>query len=978
MKIQSGDFGGYDNPSSPLTKTNPRSDEAKIRAILSTWLDYIRLEDLTNAKVDAVKYETSYVWDKEVSLLGNQLIIDKALFKTLKQDFETHEKKGKSDDYQIAVAFPQIFQFENNLRKFRPLFTIDISSIFLGNFRAKGWDLTQFEFHPVLPNLIKLYGIEEEDAEKLPTREGLRVFLESTFNRPFSTGQDFLQLIDLPDKPLRSKALPYLLRFGYASYNHHLKKDFQGLIEQLGWSWAVPSHPAYEYLFGLPQSQPQKQVFLGAFPTYSPDLDQASALKHSLSHSLTAVIGPPGHGKTETVLHKIAQQVVKRAVSLATKGVDESNLTVVASTNNRAVNNIEILLVEKLSTDFFYLSQAGDDRNLVKKKVLPKLQAALNWLSEATFNQAEWEATREQLLEAVREFQSHQEQDEFKERQRAVDKQRLAQYQAEIQKLASAIEALQREQQQSSSDEEEDYSQFPREAIERIAQQLNSAWSKLDQRVQPPRTWAQRIGNWLLAVWRFFTGRTDKAIISRLNRRISEDVALTKNTPFPLELILNRKHLEYWRTYVLGQLTAALEWKKLLNLKKQTSSQVDTNQQQLALAQHKQQQLQERLASYPTQGFDSRFYTDYHQLQVQLFELSWQFQQLQALRRKEEVIASVRTYIGVLNGDWEVKRQFRRDRHKVYRDISLLFPVFLSTLHSLRRLFPYLHSGCIDQAIIDEAGQICPHQPFPLLVRSSRAMFLGDPWQLEPVISLSDEDRDNYRARAFLARRLTDPDFDRYSPTACTAYHRAAGGSGAEGDLGNGIILKQHYRSVPAIARFNARLCYRDMIIKTSPSPSLLGTNLIACQVSGDWTDHVNLAEIEVVEALIEELLEAGYCLNSPDHQNTIGVISPYRRQADALTERLQSRWKDFPSDSIGTVHTFQGGQKSVMILSTRQCQPTDSLWFINRRPNLLNVAVSRAKELFILVGNLDLLLKGDYTKLLVEYIEQFGELRSF
>ena len=977
MKIQSGDEEGHGNQSSPLT-TSSLSNEAKIRAILSTWLDYIRLEDLTNAKVDAVKYETSYVWDKGVSLLGNQLIVDKDLFLTLKQDFSTYQKKGKSDDYQIAVAFPQIFQFENNLRKFRPLFTIDISSIFSGNYRAKGWDLTFSEFYPVLPNLIKLYGIEEEEAEKLPTREGLRVFLEEAFNRPFSTLQDFLQLIDLLDKPLRSKALPYLLRFGYASYNHHLKKDFQSLIEQLNWSWAVPNHPAYEYLFGLPQSHLQKQVFLGAFPTVSPDDDQALALKHSLSNFLTAVIGPPGHGKTETVLHKIALQIVKRAVLLATQGVDESNLTVVASTNNRAVTNVEVLLAEKLSTDFFYLSQAGDDRDLVTKKVLPKLQAALNWLSETTFDQAEWEVVREQLGSAVREFQDAQEQDKFRKQQQAVDEQQLAQCLAEIQKLAAAIVALQREQQPSSSDKEKDYSQWPTEVIERIARQLDSAWSKLEQRNLSQSTWYQRIGNWLLNLWRFFIGQTDQAIISHLNQTISSDVALTKNTPFPLELILNRQHLKYWRDHVFKQLTAAREGKELQEIKKQISCQLDTLQQQLAQQQHQQQQLQARLASYPTQDFESRFYRDYHQLQIRLFELSWQFQLQEALRRKDEIIASIRTYIGVLNGDWEVKRQFRRDGQKVYRDISLLFPVFLSTLHSLRRLFPYLHSDCIDQAIVDEAGQIPPHQPFPLLVRSRRVMFLGDPWQLEPVISLSDEDRDVYRVKAFLTRGLTDTDFDRYSPTACTAYHRAAGGSGKEGDLGNGIILKQHYRSVPAIAGFNARLCYPGTIIKTSPKPSLLGANLIACHVEGNWTDHINLAEIRAVEALIKELLEAGYCLNSPESQNTIGVISPYRRQADVLTERLQSQWKEFPLNSLGTVHTFQGGQKSVIILSTRQCQPTDSLWFINRRPNLLNVAVSRAKELFILVGNLDRLLDGYYTKQLVEYIEQFGEIRSF
>ena len=157
-----------------------------------------------------------------------------------------------------------------------------------------------------------------------------------------------------------------------------------------------------------------------------------------------------------------------------------------------------------------------------------------------------------------------------------------------------------------------------------------------------------------------------------------------------------------------------------------------------------------------------------------------------------------------------------------------------------------------------------------------------------------------------------------------------------------------------------------------------MGANLIACHVEGQHTDHVNQSEIEVVEVLIKELLEAGYNLNSNNNSDNIGVISPYRRQADALTNSLRSRWSDFPSLSMGTVHTFQGGQKSVIILSTRQCHSKDSLWFINRRPNLLNVAVSRARELFILVGNLKLLREGEYSKLLVEYIEQFGEIRSF
>ena len=279
---------------------------------------------------------------------------------------------------------------------------------------------------------IKFYGIEEEEAERLPTREGLFVFLEAVFNRPFSTLQDFLNLIELPEKPLRCQPVPYLLRFGFANYNHHLKKDFQNLQGQLDYSWSLPGHPAYEYLFGSPQPPKQERLFLGAWATSPPDEDQATALKHSCSQSLTAVIGPPGHGKTHVVLHKIAGQVVERAVKLAQQGLDENNLTVVASTNNRAVENVETYLSEQFDKDFFYLSQAGEDRDSLRKKVLPKLQAALNWLNKTTFEQAEWEQAKEQLLSAVEEFQSHRERAASEQKQRISDERQLEHSRAEM------------------------------------------------------------------------------------------------------------------------------------------------------------------------------------------------------------------------------------------------------------------------------------------------------------------------------------------------------------------------------------------------------------------------------------------------------------------------------------------------------------------------------------------------------------------
>lgn len=193
---------------------------------------------------------------------------------------------------KIAVAFPQIYLIKDGSRKFCPVLTVDISEIFQGKYRGSGWDLTKFKFQPVLPNLMNFYQLDEESAQSLVIREGLKVFLENTFNHPFATLQDFLNLIELPPHPVRSKPLPYLLRFNYVPYSYNLKKDFQKILEQPNWDWAVTGHPAWEYLFGQPAPLSQKQLFLGAFPTDAPNEFQAAALKHTLTNPVTAVIGP--------------------------------------------------------------------------------------------------------------------------------------------------------------------------------------------------------------------------------------------------------------------------------------------------------------------------------------------------------------------------------------------------------------------------------------------------------------------------------------------------------------------------------------------------------------------------------------------------------------------------------------------------------------------------------------------------------------
>jgi hypothetical protein len=957
------------------------STEQKISAILQTYLDYIQLEELTNSEIDAGDDDEQRIWDKEISLITNQLILSEALFKEFKQKYKELQKQNKIDDFKVAVAFPQIYQVKEKSRKFRPLFTIDISAIFQGNYQARGWDLIQFTFQPVLPNLMDLYGIDEEDSENLVIREGLIIFLETTFNQSYSTLQDFLNFVEVPTHPLRSKKQPYLLRFDPVSYNYNLKKDLQKISTQKNyWDWTKQGYPAYEYLFGKPEPPRHKVLFLGAFPTHPPTASQAKALKHSLSNSITPVVGPPGNGKTTISLHKVAHQVVKRAYQLITENHDRSNLTLVTSTNNRAVNNLEERLAVDFPNDRFYLS--GGSKDLISKQVSPKIQTAINWLEQENFDEAEWISTKTRLLELVNQLIEKQNQYEFEQQQRQQNEQLLLALSERIRELKQNIES----HRFVLSEEEPlgvDYSQFPLEAYEQILPYLEQAINPLRQNLTSPtrrlrQNWLVRFIDWIGKIWQKINKSSDRHLLKRLHQQIAVPLTATLGTPFPFQMPLTRETLISARDRVRLQLGQVRQFQERQALQRQVQQEYQylIKEQDSLIAQRNE--IQRRLASYSNEDFYATFYTQYHSQQQNIFLLSWRYLEQEALRRKTEIIDSLRIYLRVLYKDKDVWRTWSNCWQTVYRDLSLVFPVVTSTLHSVRNLFPYTDSGSIDQVIFDEAAMSPQHQAFPVLVRCKQLFIVGDPWQIEPVIPFSEQTLEQYAEQSFIQRGLTDVDYQLYSPTSkCTAYHRAAGASEKESDVGNGILLKEHYRCVPPIILCSDRLCNYGLEIKTPEKPSILGANLIAYHVNGISQNHVNQAEVETVKIIINHLIENGFSFDLENTDQTLGIISPYRRQAQAIKSQLQATWRNLPNGSVGTVHTFQGGERSIIILSTRQSQKSDSLWFINRRPNLLNVAVSRAQELLIVVGDLKRLKEGGYSRMLIEHIEQYGEIRE-
>jgi uncharacterized protein len=135
--------------------------------------------------------------------------------------------------------------------------------------------------------------------------------------------------------------------------------------------------------------------------------------------------------------------------------------------------------------------------------------------------------------------------------------------------------------------------------------------------------------------------------------------------------------------------------------------------------------------------------------------------------------------------------------------------------------------------------------------------------------------------------------------------------------------------------------------------PVLLGAGLKYIPVAHEGNSNSSLEEKVVIESIVKQL-----CNGQVKHVNEKGethllktsdikIIAPYNAQVKLLKETL-------PEIEIGTVDKFQGQEAPVVIYSLTTSTPEEAprgMDFLYS-PNRFNVAVSRAKTLFILVAS--------------------------
>ncbi|MGW3473301.1 caspase, EACC1-associated type [Saccharopolyspora sp. NPDC000995] len=269
-----------------------------------------------------------------------------------------------------------------------------------------------------------------------------------------------------------------------------------------------------------------------------------------------------------------------------------------------------------------------------------------------------------------------------------------------------------------------------------------------------------------------------------------------------------------------------------------------------------------------------------------------------------------------------------------------------TTSLSVRRFPP--DPGLFDLVIIDEASQCSIPHVLPLLFRARRALIIGDVMQLPHITSIAAEREALIRRRSkvsstFLEKRKLS--LRRHS--AFHAAERARGGS---------LLLDEHYRCHPDIAAVSNELFYggeltvltdiRDRPAVNRPAVTWRDTAGKATRPrsGSSWVNH---DEVRATRECVDYLL-AHLPANA-----TIGVVTPFKAQQF----QLGRYWQNEDRVRVGTVHTFQGGERDAMVFSlvAGEGMQQSAISWVDRQINLWNVAITRARSHLIVVGSADL-----------------------
>ena len=262
--------------------------------------------------------------------------------------------------------------------------------------------------------------------------------------------------------------------------------------------------------------------------------------------------------------------------------------------------------------------------------------------------------------------------------------------------------------------------------------------------------------------------------------------------------------------------------------------------------------------------------------------------------------------------------------------------------------------------VIDEAAQALEPATWIPILKASRVILAGDPFQLPPTVKSMDAQRGG------LSVTLIEKAIQR---------------------LSNINLLNVQYRMNQTIMQFS-NIWFYDKQLSAHPSVSerILPTfndekSVVFIDTSGCGFEEKKHAEKmssfnpEEFYILREHLYQ--YLEIFPYEKPSIGIISPYREQVVTIEKEIEEDPLLNELDiTVSTIDGFQGQERDVIYISLVRSNEKKDIGFLNdyRR---MNVAMTRARMKLIVIGDSGTIGENKFYKTFLDYVDTEGSYNS-
>ena len=272
----------------------------------------------------------------------------------------------------------------------------------------------------------------------------------------------------------------------------------------------------------------------------------------------------------------------------------------------------------------------------------------------------------------------------------------------------------------------------------------------------------------------------------------------------------------------------------------------------------------------------------------------------------------------------------------------------------------------LDYLFIDEAGQVALGTTIANATSADNLVLIGDQMQLSQPMRAKHE---GYARMSSLDFILEDDD------TISTD---------------KGVFLNVTRRLNKKICNYISTSFY-DSRLTSDPITETRSVNLKLDPIKDEGLFYVPIdhsgcsqrsdEEADLVEKVFNKIVNKQYKsenITGKISAKDIMVVAPYNAQANNIRERLKKKFKD--DVRVGTIDLFQGQEAKVVLISMTtsdvESLPRHKDFFFSR--NRLNVAISRAECVAIIIFNQNLLLASASNIKEMKLINSFCKLLTF